>query len=87
MSRWSTGRDVAIFDAAGPPRQPRDQASRRASAALVDKGGHRHFMAKEIHEQPEVIGHTLAHYLDPAGPDGALPGNGLREAARARRRA
>ena len=25
-------------------------------------------MAKEIHEQPEVIGHTLAHYLDPAGP-------------------
>jgi glucosamine--fructose-6-phosphate aminotransferase (isomerizing) len=26
-------------------------------------------MAKEIHEQPEVIGHTLAHYLDPAGPN------------------
>ena len=31
---------------------------------MVDKGNHRHFMAKEIHEQPEVIGHTLAHYLD-----------------------
>jgi glucosamine--fructose-6-phosphate aminotransferase (isomerizing) len=31
---------------------------------LVDKGNHRHFMAKEIHEQPEVVGHTLAHYLD-----------------------
>ena len=31
---------------------------------LVDKGNHRHFMAKEIHEQPEVISHTLAHYFD-----------------------
>ncbi len=35
-----------------------------ASAFLVDKGNHRHFMAKEIHEQPEVVGHTLAHYVD-----------------------
>jgi glutamine---fructose-6-phosphate transaminase (isomerizing) len=30
----------------------------------ADKGNHRHFMAKEIHEQPEVVGHTLAHYVD-----------------------
>jgi glutamine---fructose-6-phosphate transaminase (isomerizing) len=35
-----------------------------ASAFLLDKGNHRHFMAKEIHEQPEVVGHTLAHYVD-----------------------
>src|SRR5205085_5061791 len=35
-----------------------------ASALLVDKGNHRHFMAKEIHEQPEVVGHTLGHYID-----------------------
>lgn len=35
-----------------------------ASAALVDKGNHRHFMAKEIYEQPEVVGHTLSAYLD-----------------------
>jgi len=35
-----------------------------ASALMVDKGNHRHFMAKEIHEQPEVISHTLAHYLN-----------------------
>ncbi len=35
-----------------------------ASALLVDKGNHRYFMAKEIHEQPEVVSHTLAHYLD-----------------------
>src|SRR5207253_1674225 len=30
----------------------------------VDKGNYRHFMAKEIHEQPEVVSHTLARYLD-----------------------
>ena len=35
-----------------------------ASAHLVDKGNYRHFMAKEIHEQPEVVARTLAHYLD-----------------------
>ncbi|MBV5264478.1 glutamine--fructose-6-phosphate transaminase (isomerizing) [Pinisolibacter aquiterrae] len=35
-----------------------------AAAFQVDRGSYRHFMAKEIHEQPEVVGHTLAHYLD-----------------------
>jgi glucosamine--fructose-6-phosphate aminotransferase (isomerizing) len=44
-----------------------------ASAYLVDKGNHRHFMAKEIHEQPEVVGHTLAHYLDMAAQCVRLP--------------
>ena len=44
-----------------------------ASAFLVDKGNHRHFMAKEIHEQPEVVGHTLAHYLDMANECVRLP--------------
>ncbi|SFB75313.1 glutamine--fructose-6-phosphate transaminase (isomerizing) [Tropicimonas isoalkanivorans] len=29
----------------------------------VEKGGHRHFMAKEIAEQPTVLGDALAHYL------------------------
>ena len=43
-------------------------------AYLVDKGNHRHFMAKEIHEQPEVVGRTLAHYVDMAGGRIALPG-------------
>ena len=36
----------------------------QASSMLVDKGNHRHFMAKEIEEQPEVIGHTIAEYID-----------------------
>jgi glutamine---fructose-6-phosphate transaminase (isomerizing) len=44
-----------------------------ASALLVDKGNYRHFMAKEIHEQPEVVGHTLAHYLDMTTGRVALP--------------
>ncbi len=35
----------------------------QASALLVDKGSHRHFMAKEIHEQPDVISRTLGHYV------------------------
>jgi glutamine---fructose-6-phosphate transaminase (isomerizing) len=35
-----------------------------ASAALADKGNHRHFMAKEIYEQPETVSHTLSHYVD-----------------------
>jgi glucosamine--fructose-6-phosphate aminotransferase (isomerizing) len=33
-------------------------------AALVDKGGHRHFMAKEIAEQPTVLTSALNYYLD-----------------------
>ena len=52
-----------IHDAAGRIVQ-RPKLKSSASAFLVDKGNHRHFMAKEIHEQPEVVGHTLAHYLD-----------------------
>ena len=61
------GPDVVIYDSEGrwvarpvnliPP-----------SAAIVDKAGQRHFMAKEIHEQPEVVGHTIARYIDASGP-------------------
>jgi glucosamine--fructose-6-phosphate aminotransferase (isomerizing) len=45
----------------------------QASVMLIDKGNHRHFMAKEIHEQPEVVGHTLAKYLDMVAERVALP--------------
>jgi glucosamine--fructose-6-phosphate aminotransferase (isomerizing) len=44
-----------------------------SAAFLVDKGNHRHFMAKEIHEQPEVVAHTLSHYLDMAAECVVLP--------------
>jgi glucosamine--fructose-6-phosphate aminotransferase (isomerizing) len=44
-----------------------------ASENMVDKDGHRHFMAKEIHEQPEVIAHTLSRYIDAATGEIRLP--------------
>src|ERR1700716_4033237 len=44
-----------------------------AATSLVDKANYRHFMAKEIPEQPEVVGHTLARYVDMATERGALP--------------
>jgi glucosamine--fructose-6-phosphate aminotransferase (isomerizing) len=44
-----------------------------ASSFLVDKANYRHFMAKEIHEQPEVVGHTLARYVDLATERVAIP--------------
>ncbi len=44
-----------------------------ASTSLVDKANYRHFMAKEIHEQPEVVGHTLARMVDMASERVALP--------------
>jgi glucosamine--fructose-6-phosphate aminotransferase (isomerizing) len=43
----------------------RPVALAEVSAALAEKGNYRHFMEKEIHEQPEVIGRTLSAYLDP----------------------
>ncbi len=54
---------ISIFDIEGRPVERKRQQS-LSSSFMVDKGNHRHFMEKEIHEQPEVIGHTLAHYLD-----------------------
>ena len=55
--------DMQIFDAEGEAIERAKQFS-VGTSLMVDKGNHRHFMSKEIHEQPEVIGHTLAHYLD-----------------------
>ena len=52
-----------IFDAANQPVS-RPEARSSVTAALMDKGNYKHFMAKEIHEQPEVLGHTLSRYLD-----------------------
>jgi glucosamine--fructose-6-phosphate aminotransferase (isomerizing) len=46
-------------------------------AAQVDKAGHKHFMAKEIAEQPRVIGEALRFYLSGEGDTIRLPGKGL----------
>jgi len=43
------------------------------TGAMIGKGNHRHFMLKEIHEQPAVIGDTLRSYLDPATRMVTLP--------------
>ncbi|HTV28974.1 MAG TPA: glutamine--fructose-6-phosphate transaminase (isomerizing) [Xanthobacteraceae bacterium] len=51
----------------------REVINSNASVMLIDKGNHRHFMAKEIYEQPEVVGHTLANYMDMAAERVALP--------------
>jgi glucosamine--fructose-6-phosphate aminotransferase (isomerizing) len=43
------------------------------SGAMIGKGNHRHFMLKEIHEQPAVIGDTLQSYVDPVSRAVKLP--------------
>ncbi len=58
-----TQKEVEIFDLDGAPVERIMQLS-VGSSLMVDKGNHRHFMQKEIFEQPEVISHTLSHYLD-----------------------
>jgi glucosamine--fructose-6-phosphate aminotransferase (isomerizing) len=54
-----------VRDAFGKLAERRIQRS-PVGSLLAEKGNYRHFMAKEIHEQPEVVGHTLAHYVDMA---------------------
>ena len=67
---------VEIYDRSGK-RVDRPLIKSVASSLLVDKGNHRHFMAKEIHEQPEVISHTLANYIDMAEGTVRLPELGI----------
>jgi len=67
-----THESASFYDAAGRPAE-RLRIKSPASALLADKGNYRHFMAKEIHEQPEVIARTLAHYLDMSAGRTALP--------------
>jgi glutamine---fructose-6-phosphate transaminase (isomerizing) len=54
---------VEIFDADGKAVERRCQTAADASAP-AEKGNFRHFMEKEIHEQPAVIARTLSRYLD-----------------------
>jgi glucosamine--fructose-6-phosphate aminotransferase (isomerizing) len=44
-----------------------------ASAAEIEKGHYRHFMQKEIFEQPTVVAQTLRSYLRPLEQEVALP--------------
>jgi glucosamine--fructose-6-phosphate aminotransferase (isomerizing) len=65
-------RTARIFDAAGRPAQ-RPIHSIAASAALMEKGNYRHFMEKEIHDQPDAVQHTLGAYVDPVTRKAAPP--------------
>lgn len=64
---------LRILDEAGA-QQERPSQQIQAGAFLAEKDNYRHFMAKEIHEQPEVVGRTLAHYVDMAAGETAFPG-------------
>jgi glutamine---fructose-6-phosphate transaminase (isomerizing) len=67
-----TRKGVDIYDVQDKPVE-RAIVKSTATAHMVDKGNHKHFMGKEIHEQPEVVGHTLAHYIDMVTEKVALP--------------
>ncbi|MGR3633929.1 MAG: glutamine--fructose-6-phosphate transaminase (isomerizing) [Limimaricola soesokkakensis] len=66
---------VVIFDAQGR-EVSRPEKRIAQAAAQVDKAGHKHFMAKEIAEQPRVLAEALGHYLTPEGQI-ALPAPGI----------
>ena len=60
-----TRRGITIRDCDGSGASVSRAVQRStATAAMIDKGNFRHFMAKEIAEQPEVVSHTLARHLD-----------------------
>ncbi|MEH6683113.1 MAG: glutamine--fructose-6-phosphate transaminase (isomerizing) [Sphingomonadales bacterium] len=63
---------AAIYDAENQPVE-REVRSSGASAAAVEKGNYRHFMQKEIFEQPTVVAQTLGSYLRQSDNSVALP--------------
>ncbi len=58
-----TRQGVEIFDEEDRPAN-REIRKIPAQAAQIDKGGHKHFMAKEVFEQPTVLAEALAHYSE-----------------------
>ncbi|MFX0545643.1 glutamine--fructose-6-phosphate transaminase (isomerizing) [Roseovarius sp. S1116L3] len=67
---------IKITDAQGQVVQ-REARTIRIDAARIDKAGHKHFMSKEIAEQPTVISETLAAYIAPDASDINLPDQGI----------
>ena len=71
-----TSDGAEIRDAEGNPvERPIKQTA--LSGALIGKAGYRHFMLKEIFEQPAVIGDTLTSYIDPLKRRIELPEMGM----------
>ena len=63
---------VEIYDRDNE-RVEREIVNSGASGQLIDKGNHRHFMQKEIYEQPVVVAQTLGSYIRPLEEQVALP--------------
>ncbi|MCQ0092605.1 glutamine--fructose-6-phosphate transaminase (isomerizing) [Roseovarius sp. M141] len=71
-----TRSSVRITDPAGQI-VTREARTMRIDAARIDKAGHKHFMSKEIAEQPTVISETIAAYVASDRSDINLPGKGI----------
>ncbi len=67
-----TRASVEVFDRDNQP-VTRPIVNSGASGQLIDKGNYRHFMLKEIYEQPLVVAQTLRSYLRPVEEQVALP--------------
>ena len=65
-------RGAVIRDKDGHPVE-RPRQTIPPGSFVASKGNYRHFMAKEIYEQPEVVGRTVAHYVDFAAGTVSLP--------------
>jgi glucosamine--fructose-6-phosphate aminotransferase (isomerizing) len=64
--------DARFFDIHDNP-VTREIRTTSVSGATTGKGNYRHFMEKELHEHPAVLGDTLRQYLDPGTLDVNLP--------------
>ena len=67
-----TRNSLQIYDLNGAEVE-RDIQEIQIASARIDKAGHKHFMAKEISEQPHVIAEALGHYLPAGGGSVELP--------------
>lgn len=63
---------ATVFDADGN-KVERPTKITQLSGALIGKGEHRHYMMKEICEQPQVIGDTIQSYYNPESQAVTLP--------------
>ena len=73
-----TRREVSIFDVNGNPVE-REVIESNIEHDAGDKAGYRHYMLKEIHEQPTVVRNTLQQRVDEKGLLPDIFGNGADE--------
>ena len=69
-------RGAQVYDRDGRPVE-RPIRAVSVESGLADRGEYRHFMAKEIHEQPTVLGYALSRYVAPGGEAVASPAEAI----------